>query len=668
VEQNATKDLLLNADHETVALEEGEIGIPVLLREMYGMEIGDHVILRANGIRREYVISSFIMDSMMNSSMAASTRILLADKDYEELSVMVGEKEYLIEAYFNAPEEANDFRTAYQDAGLPQNGQVVTYSIIFIMSAMTDIVTVFVLLLVSILLILVSFICMKYTIMAALEEEIGEIGTMKAIGLAFSDIRSLYLNKYRTLAMVGVIVGNLLAILMSSVFTGHISTMFGNSKLSVLAVALSFLAAGIVFVFINYYCKKILSKIKKLSVVDALVSGKGFDKDRGRVRDGLHQSKNLSVHWLMGIREVFYHFRSYAIVFAVVLIAVLMIMVPVNLLNTFEAPEFITYMGSSLEDILIEVENGEKLETGYEKVKEILQQESSIESYYEYRTVRVKTMNAENILMNLDIDCGENAGNGLQYLSGVAPNGEDEIAISYLNANELSKQTGDVITLLSEQKEKKFVISGIYQDVTSGGYTAKAKYDFTELTANKYSLSVNLKDDTIVKLKTEEWSGMLGVGISVDPMEEFINQTLGGVADQLRLMVSAVTIIGACLAMLITVLFLRLRLAKDLSEIAILKAVGFSEADVRKQYMIKIGCVSAVGLLTGIILTNVLGAKIVNAALSAAGIGVKKVHLITNPVMQFILCPLLLLLLILVVTRFILRTIKKYNIIAVINE
>ena len=52
--------------------------------------------------------------------------------------------------------------------------------------------------------------------------------------------------------------------------------------------------------------------------------------------------------------------------------AVMMIMILVNLLNTFEAPEFITYMGSSLEDILIEIDNGEKLETRYVKIKQLL--------------------------------------------------------------------------------------------------------------------------------------------------------------------------------------------------------------------------------------------------------------------------------------------------------
>lgn len=668
VMQNETKDLLLNSQHEKVTIHEGEIGIPVLLKEMYGMEIGDHIILTYNDITKEFVIKEFILDSMMNSSMCSSTRILLSDDDFDMLEGQVGENEYLIEAYFTNSKEASNFQTAYENAGLPQNGQAITYTIIFILSALTDIITVFVLLLVSILLIIISFICVKFTIMAALEEEIGEIGTMKAIGLPFADIRDLYLNKYRALAMVGVIVGYIVAILISGVFTKHISATFGNIRISALTVILSLVASCLVFLLINYYCKKILKKIKKVTVVDALVSGKGFEKDKGGIKDGLYKSKKLSVNWLMGIREVFYKFKNWIIVFAVVLIAVLMILVPVNLMNTFEAPEFITYMGSSLEDILIEVENGENLETSYANVKQVLENDDAIENYYEYLRICVQTTDAEDELMNLHIDCGDKSGNELQYLSGKAPKEENEIAISYLNANKIGKDAGDTMVIFFDDKEQEFVISGIYQDVTSGGYTAKSKYDFSGLTALKYTFSVNLIDNAEVGKKADEWSEIIGAGVTVDPMKEFINQTLGGVVKQLRTIVFAIIIIGACLAMLITVLFMKLRLAKDLSEIAVLKAVGFSEHDIKQQYMIKIGCVSITGILAGIILTDVLGEKIVNAMLSIAGIGVKKVELIANPVIEYIMCPLLLMVLILFVTWIVVKTIKKYNIISIINE
>ena len=44
-------------------------------------------------------------------------------------------------------------------------------------------------------------------------------------------------------------------------------------------------------------------------------------------------------------------------------------------------------MGSSLEDILIEVENGVNLESGYANVKQVLANDEAVEKYYEYKTM-----------------------------------------------------------------------------------------------------------------------------------------------------------------------------------------------------------------------------------------------------------------------------------------
>jgi len=246
----------------------------------------------------EFVITEFVLDAQMNSTMASSTRFLLSDVDYGKIEDRVGENEYLIEAYFTDTSKASNFQTAYENASLPQNGQAVTYAMIFILSALTDMVTVFVMLLVSLLLIIVSFICVRFTIMASLEEEIREIGTMKAIGIPFLDIRNIYLNKYRLLAITGVIIGHILAFLMSGIFTNHINTTFGNMKISNLAAILSLGVGFIVYFLIIVYCKSVLKKLKRVTVVDALTMGNGFDKDSKGIRDGLYKSKSLPVNWI----------------------------------------------------------------------------------------------------------------------------------------------------------------------------------------------------------------------------------------------------------------------------------------------------------------------------------------------------------------------------------
>lgn len=668
VKQNKEKDLLLNSRHQKVIMQEGEIGIPVLLKEKYGMKIGDQVILNVDDVKRKFVIKEFVLDSQMNSPMCSSTRILLSDKDFDSLDGKIGEKEYLIEAYLTNSKEASTFRSDYENSGMPQYGQAVTYANIFLISAFTDITTVFVFLLVSILLIIISFICVKFTIMAALEEDVGEIGTMKAIGLPFSEIRNLYMVKYRALAAVGVIIGYVLAVMLNGAFTRHIKATFGDMDISALAVILSIAIGCMVFLLINRYCKKVLKIIKKVTVVDAMVNGKGFEKSKGRVKDGLYKSKKLSVNWLMATREVFHKFRKWTIVFAIAAIAVLMIMIPANLVITFESPEFVTYMGSSMDDIMIEVENGENLETSYLQAKQVVKEDDAVKSSREYRRVCVQTTNNEGKRMNLHIDCGDNEGNGLKYLDGKAPEETNEIAISYNNANEMGKDVGSKIVLLYNNKEQEFIVSGIYQDVTSGGYTAKSKYKFGELTAEKYGFLISLYDKQEAEVKAEKWSGILGKGVTVDPMKEFGKQTMGGVAKQLKTVVLVIVIIASCLAMLITVLFLKLRIAKDLADIAVLKAIGFTEHDIRQQYLIKMGCISFAGIATGIILTDILGEKIISLALSMAGLGLKSVNFITNPLIEYIICPLFLLALMLLVTRIVMNITRKYNIISIINE
>jgi putative ABC transport system permease protein len=344
------------------------------------------------------------------------------------------------------------------------------------------------------------------------------------------------------------------------------------------------------------------------------------------------------------------------------------IIVPMNMLNTMKSKDFITYMGSSMDDILIEIDSGENLEKKYEIIKKLLKNDDDIEEYKEFRRVRVETINSDNEWMNLHIDCGNYAEKELKYLDGKSPSMENEIALSKLNMEAMGKNTGDSIILKFNGKEKEFVISGIYQDVTSGGYTAKAIYGFEGVNSEKYQFTINLIDGLNAKEKASRWSYKVGVGYDIEPMEEFINQTLGGVSRQVEVTTTAVVIIGIMLGALIIVLFMKLRLAKDVSQIAAMKAIGFTNSDVRKQYLYKIGIVSIVGIFAGMLISNMIGESIVSAAFSLMGLGISKITFIINPWMSFVILPLVLLAVATIMTWISTERIREYNIIFLINE
>ncbi|MBC2398751.1 ABC transporter permease [Clostridium tetanomorphum] len=667
VKQNKEYDLLLDESRNVINVNKGEIAIPVILLDSYDINFGDTVVLTSKGVTKKFKVTAFVHDAQMNSTLCSSTRMLISDEDFKELFGKVGENEYLIEVYFTDSSMASDFKTAYEKAGLPQDGQAVTYTVIFLLSAFRDIAMVMILILVSMLLVMVALMCIKYTMIAVLEEEIGEIGTMKAIGISYEDIRNLYLVKYKIIVAAGIVIGYAIAIIISNVFTGHVSNTFGKQPVSIFIIGLPVAVCVIVYFITNHYCKRILKKLKKVTVVDALVTEKGFGK-KERVKDGLYKSKTISVNLLVSIREVFHNFRGFVIVFLVMFIVSGMMIVSMNLLNTIESKEFISYMGSSMNDILIEIDSGKNLENKYETIKKLLKEDAKIKEYKEFRRVRVKTINSEDKWMNLNVDCGNYAGKELKYLVGTAPSMENEIAFSKLNSDEMGKDIGDKIILAFNGIQKKFVISGIYQDVTSRGYTAKAIYSFAGVDAEKYQFTINLTDGVDAGEKASQWSDKIGGGYDIEPMEEFINQTLGGVSSQIKISIIAVVVIGILLAALIVVLFMKLRLAKDVAQIAAMKAIGFTNSDVRKQYLYKTLMVSIAGIFTGAFISNILGESIVSVALSITKLGISRITFIKNPWIVFVILPLVLLAVVAGMTWISTRQIREYNIISLINE
>lgn len=70
-----------------------------------------------------------------------------------------------------------------------------------------DMIVAFTMLILSICLIIVSFVVLKFSISFTIFEEFREIGVMKAIGISNFKIRSLYLTKYLMLAVIGAVGG-----------------------------------------------------------------------------------------------------------------------------------------------------------------------------------------------------------------------------------------------------------------------------------------------------------------------------------------------------------------------------------------------------------------------------------------------------------------------------
>ena len=122
----------------------------------------------------------------------------------------------------------------------------------------------------------------------------------------------------------------------------------------------------------------------------------------------------------------------------------------------------------------------------------------------------------------------------------------------------------------------------------------------------------------------------------------------------------ATIIISLFLSVLITAMILKLIMAKEQSAIAIKKAIGFSNDDLRIQLGIRILAIQIFGIGVGTILANNFGEAIFGLMLS--GFGASKIKFLINPIKAYLFCPRIQILAVLIIVIVISRGVSKYHI------
>ena len=221
--QSKSFDYLLDAKNDVIYPKEGEVYVPVAYKNEYDIKIGDTF----NIGNEKLIVAGFLRDSQMNSMMASSKRFLVSEADYERLKYL-GSEEYLIEFRLKQGSDVNAFYTSYKDCSLYDNGPAITYPLIKLMNALSDGIMILVILLVSIVILFISILCIRYILLTELKKDMRQIGMMKAVGISGKDIGHLYISKYLMLSLIGCITGMISALLTAKKLSINIRDLYGE--------------------------------------------------------------------------------------------------------------------------------------------------------------------------------------------------------------------------------------------------------------------------------------------------------------------------------------------------------------------------------------------------------------------------------------------------------
>lgn len=612
--QSSLFDYLVDADNKVIYPSEGEVYVPVCYRKEYGIKSGD--VMRIG--KEELIVAGFLRDSQMNSMMASSKRFLISEPDYERLR-QLGSEEYLIEFRLKDGSDINAFATAYKDAGLPDNGPTITYPLIRMMNALSDGMMILVILLVSVVVLLISMLCIRYIILTQLEKDKTGIGMLKAVGISRRDIRKLYMSKYLILSVVGCMTGVIAAIITAKPVGAQMRELYGNAGNTGLIYALMILGAlaaeGVILLSVS----RLLHRTDRISAADALYGRGSFGK-----------KKNL---WLPAM--------------IITAAAMFMILVPQNMKSTIEAPEFVTYMGIGESHIRIDVRQTGDVRKIAGEVTEDIGHDNRVRDYVLMETGSYRTILQNGSSYDLMIENGDHSRFPVRYTEGRYPENDREIALSVLNAEEMGVKLGGEIIVCKQMKdgtaeEISCSVCGIYSDITNGGKTAKAcMKDPDDATPVMWSIIyLSLADEDLTREWTNEYQDRYSSfesGVKVTLIADYLKGTYGQTIRNIS-KAAAVSSVMACFVLFIVMLLLiRLVVWRERNDSSLKKALGFTSSDIRMEYLKKTVTYILPGIVLGVFAGIVPGQSL--AALLLRSMGAYSFRFIIDPAMVFAEAP-----------------------------
>ncbi|WP_342477701.1 ABC transporter permease [Paenibacillus sp. FSL H7-0350] len=632
--QSGKFDYLLDLDGKVIDVRGGEVYVPISYMKDGSVKAGGTVTVGDTTL----TVAGFLRDSQMNSLLASSKRFLVSPADYAELA-HYGTTEYLIEFRLKELSMLGAFETDYTAAGLEGNGPVITYPLFRVLNAISDGLMIAVILLASVLVVIIAFLCIRFTLMATIESDYREIGVMKAIGLRVSDLKRIYLAKYAAIAAMGSILGLTLAFSFRGLLLENIRLYMGESAHPALALACGILGVLLVFLIIVAYVNRVLKRFRKISAVEAIRFGTAQESRRSSRRFTLSGNRLLNTNVYLGVKDVLSRKSLYATMLAVLVISSFLMIVPQNLYHTISSPSFITYMGIGESDLRLDIQQTDHIAEKAADIARVMEQDVMIFRFAVLTTQALNVKLDNGVVERIKVELGDHSIFPVAYDEGHGPVAANEIALSAANAKELGKQAGDSLTLLVDGEAKELTVSGIYSDVTNGGKTAKATFTTTSDQAMWAVIYAELADSMLISSKVSEYAERFSYA-KVSDIGEYVTQTFGSTIRSVGKAAWAALAVMLVLNVLITLLFMRMLVAKDRYPIAVMKSLGFRNSDLTVQYYARSIFVLVAGMVLGTLLANTLGQTLAGAVISS--FGASSFKFVVHPLSAYLLCPLIM--------------------------
>ena len=565
---------------------------------------GGKIRISQNGVEKEFTVKGYTKDVLFGSAMVGMTRFLVSENDAKLFDNEDNAVCSSVVVHADDPDYFDKFNA------LETNTILTIYRSMFKMIFIMDILIAAVLLVVSVCLILISMVILRFIIQFTISEEFREIGVMKAIGIQNFAIRGLYTVKYFAIALIGTMIGLGLSFPFGRMMLENISQKIiisgeDNFLVNIGAAIL----AGASVVFFSYFCTR---KIKKFSPIDAIRSGETGERfqKKGILRLGRSHLPAVS---FMALNDILSGIKSYVSMILIFVLGTLLVIIPVNTINTLRSDGLITLFNMTQSDHIISVEllfnpnedNKSKVEKQFSEVREMFSENGIDVDVFQEIMFRTNVKKGDKRTNSVSFQgMGGVTADMYTYLEGTPPQNVHEVALTYLTAGQIGAKIGDDVEIKVGEDTNIYTVTAFTQSMNNMGegvrfhQDAELDYDYA---AGSFGIQVNYKDspDKSVLDDRKALLEKLYPDAKIYTPGGYISYMIGNVADQLDSLKALILGIVLGINALVAVLMVKSFITKEKGEIALLKAIGFKNNSLTLWQTMRIGIVLIVSVLAG---------------------------------------------------------------------
>ena len=605
----AIEDMKLNIfdvnNRKITEVKEGEVIICGKFIRNNGFEVGDYIRVKLGDTEMNLKIAGKGKDAFLGSDFMVNTRFLLNKNDYDKfLADEMINSHYQGEIAYVETDDTSAMNSVIADIpGIAFANSRSTLETCYVM----EMIVAFIVLILSVCLIIVSFVVLRFSIGFTIAEEYREIGVMKAIGLKSCKIRGIYIVKYMMMAIVGGFIGFALSIPFGNMLIMSVSEnmVLGNNA-GFLVNFISTIATMLIIIMFAYGCT---GRVKKLTPIDAIRSGQTGErfKKKSFFRIGKTSAKP-SLY--MSVNDIISNPKRFMTVIISFFICTLFVLMLVNTTSTMKSSNLISLFGKKSDIYVTDVDGAMKLMNtsdkngiadGFKKMSEELTAEGmpceiGVEIQYRYKLTSKGKDYTVACAQSVNIDADE-----YEYYEGSAPQNKNEIAVTPQISEKINAKIGDTVTVDFGTEKIDCIITGYFQTMQQLGdlvrFSDLAPTDMS-FVASILQYQINFTDNS-TEQEIEERKERIKELYDNDDVftaAEYCADCVSVVPtlEAVQFLLLGITIV---VVILVTILVERSFISDERSQIAILKAIGFKTKDIVKWHTARFGIAALIAAI-----------------------------------------------------------------------